>query len=53
MASTLMTWKRKSLRKIYRPKCEQRVLRTSPDIVTEIKIRRLEWLGHIIIENYT
>jgi hypothetical protein len=59
MASTLMTCKRKILRKIYGPKCEQGVWRIrsnlelqtaykSPDIVTEIKIRRLEWLGHII-----
>jgi hypothetical protein len=54
-----MTWERKILRKIYGPKCEQGVRRLrrnlelqnaykSPDIVTEIKIRRLEWLGHII-----
>lgn len=46
-------------RKIYRPKCEQGVCKVrstlelqkaykSPDIVTEIKITRLEWLGHII-----
>jgi hypothetical protein len=47
------------LRKIYTPKCEQGVWRVrsnlelqnaykSPGIVTEIKIRRLKWLGHII-----
>jgi hypothetical protein len=59
MASSLMTWERKILRKIYGPKCEQGVWRIrtnlelenvyrSPDIVTEIKVRRLEWLGHII-----
>jgi hypothetical protein len=54
MASSLMTWERKILRKIYGPKCEirtnlklQNVYR-SPDIVTDIKVRRLEWLGHII-----
>jgi hypothetical protein len=48
-----MTWEGRILRKIYRPKCEQREWRIrsnlelqkpykSPDIVTEIKIRR--WL---------
>jgi hypothetical protein len=25
----------------------------SPDIATEIKIRRLEWLGHVIRMEYT
>jgi hypothetical protein len=60
MASSLMTWERTVLRKVYGPKCEQGVWRIrtnlelqnvyrSPDIVTEIKVRRLEWLGHIII----
>jgi hypothetical protein len=59
MASSLMTWEKKILRKIYGPKCEQGVWRIrtnlelqnvyrSPDIVTEIKASRLEWLGHII-----
>jgi hypothetical protein len=59
MTYSLMTWERKILRKIYGPKCEQRVWRIrtnlelqnvyrSPDIVTEIQVRRLEWLGHII-----
>jgi hypothetical protein len=54
-----MTWERKILRKIYRPKCEQGVWRIrsnleiqsmckSPDIVMEIKVRRLDWLGHVI-----
>jgi hypothetical protein len=58
MASSLMTWERKILRKIYGPKCEHGVWRIrtnlelqnvyrSPDIVTEIKVRRLKWLGHI------
>jgi hypothetical protein len=53
MASTLIVWERKILREIYGPKCEQRVWRIrsnvelqnaykSPDIVTEIKIGRLE-----------
>jgi hypothetical protein len=59
MASSLMTWETKISRKIYGPKCEQRVWRIrtnlelqnvyrSPDIVTEIEVRRLKWLGHII-----
>jgi hypothetical protein len=44
---------------MYGPKCEPGVWRIrsnlelqnvyrSPDIVTEIKVRRLKWLGHII-----
>jgi hypothetical protein len=55
-----MTWERKILMKIYVPKCEQGVWRMrsnlelqnackSPYIVTEIRIRRLEWLGHVVI----
>jgi hypothetical protein len=62
MASTLMTWESKILRKIYGPRSEQGVWRIisnldiqnmykSPDIVTEIKVRRLEWLGHIRMED--
>jgi transcription termination factor 2 len=54
-----MTWGRKILRKIYGPKIEQGVWRIrsnpeihnmgkSPDIVTEINVRRLEWLGHVV-----
>jgi hypothetical protein len=54
-----MTWEGKILWKIYGPKCEKGVWRIrtnlelqnvywSPDVVTEIKVRRLEWLGHII-----
>jgi hypothetical protein len=53
MASTLMTWEREILRKIYGPKSEQDAWRIrsnleiqnmykSPDIVTEIKVRRME-----------
>jgi hypothetical protein len=59
MTPTLITWERKIARKIYGPKCAQGVWRIrsnselqnsckSPDIVTEIKIRRLEWLEHVI-----
>jgi hypothetical protein len=59
MASTLTTWERKILRKIYGSKCEQGVWRIrsnlykqniykSPDVVTDIKVRRLEWLGHVV-----
>jgi hypothetical protein len=54
-----MTWERKILRKIYGPKSEKELWRKrinldtqnmykSPDIVTEIKVGRLEWLGHVI-----
>lgn len=54
-----MTSERKILRKIYGPEYEQRLqtIRSnlevqnaykSADIVTEIKVRRLEWLKHVI-----
>jgi hypothetical protein len=54
-----MTWERKILRKIYGPKSKQGVwgirsnqgiqnMYKSPDIVTEIKVIRLEWLGHVV-----
>jgi len=60
----LMTWERKILRKIYGPTKENgqwriktsEELRTkykSQDIVTVIKIRRLEWLGHVSRMNET
>jgi hypothetical protein len=59
MASTLMSLESKIVRKNYGPKCEKGVWRMrsnleirnmckSPDIVTEIKVRRLEWLGNAI-----
>lgn len=59
MEQHLMTWERKILRKIYGPKFENgcwriryntelKIQYNSPDIVAEIKARRLEWLGHII-----
>jgi hypothetical protein len=62
MACILMTWERKILRKIYGQKSEQGVWRIrsnleiqnmykSPDIVTEIKVRRLERLGHVRMED--
>jgi hypothetical protein len=52
-------WKERFLRKIDGPKCKQGVWRTrsnldiqnlymSPDTVTDIKIRRLERLGHVV-----
>ena len=55
----LMTWERKILRTIYGPTKENRQWRIktnlelitkykSQDIVTVIKIRRLEWLLHVI-----
>jgi hypothetical protein len=54
-----MTWERKILRKIYGPTKENGQWRIktnselmtkykSQDIVSAMKIRRLEWLGHII-----
>jgi hypothetical protein len=51
-----MTWERKIFKRtFYGPKCEQevRVIRKylglqNEDIVPEIRIRRLEWLGHVI-----
>jgi hypothetical protein len=62
MARILMTWERKILRKIYGQKSEQGVWRIrsileiqnmykSSDIVTEIKVRRLEMLGHVRMED--
>jgi hypothetical protein len=60
----LMTWERKILRKIYGPTKEKGQWRIktnlelmtkykSQDILTVIKFRRLEWLGHIIRMNET
>ena len=60
----LITWERKILRKIYGPTKEDGQWRIkinlelktkykSQDIVTVIRIRRLEWLGHIIRINET
>ena len=60
----LKTWERKILRKIYGPAKEngQWRIKTNPefitkyksqDIVTVIKIQRLEWLGHVIRMNKT
>jgi hypothetical protein len=59
MEKMLMTWKRRILRKIYGPTKENGQWRIktneelmtkykAPDIAYVIKIRRLEWLGHII-----
>ena len=60
----LMKWERKILRNIYGPTKENGQWRTktneelrtkykSQDIVIVIKIRRLEWLGHVIRMNET
>ena len=60
----LMTWERKILRKIYGPTKENGRWRIktneelmtkykTPDIVSIIKIRRLEWLGHVVRMNET
>jgi len=59
-----MTWERKILRKIYGPTKENGQWRIktnaelitkykSQDIVTVIKITRMEWLGHVIRMNET
>ena len=59
-----MKWERKVLRKIYGPTKENGQWRIktneelrnkykSQDIVTVIKIRRLEWLGHVSRMNET
>jgi hypothetical protein len=55
----LMTWERKIFRKIYGPTKENGQWRIttneelitkykSQDIITVIKFRRLEWLGHVV-----
>ena len=60
----LMTWERKILRKIYGPTKENGRWRIkanedlmtkykTPDIVSIMKIRRLEWLGHVVRMNET
>ena len=60
----LMTWDRKILWKIYGPTKENgqsriktneelRTKHKSQDIVTVIKIQRLEWLGHVSRTNET
>jgi hypothetical protein len=60
----LMTWERKVLRKIYGPTKENGCWRIrmnheirekfkSPDIISVIKLLRLEWLGHIMRINET
>jgi hypothetical protein len=60
----LMTWERKILRKIYGPtkeNVEWRIKTTeelmtkykAPDTVNVIKIRRLEWLRHVVRMNET
>jgi hypothetical protein len=60
----LMTWERQTLRKIYGPTKEKGQWRIrnnaelitkykSQDIVSVIKIRRLEWLGPVIRMNET
>ena len=60
----LTRWERKILRKLYGPTKENgqwriktneelRTKHKSQDIVTVIKIRRLEWLGHVSRMNET
>jgi hypothetical protein len=60
----LITWERKILRKIYGPTKENGQWRIktnlelmtkykSQDIVTVIKIRRMEWIEHVIRMNET
>jgi hypothetical protein len=64
MEKMLMTWERKILRKIYGPtkdngqwkikmNAELMAKYKAPNIVNVIKIRRLEWLGHVVRMNET
>jgi hypothetical protein len=64
MGKLLMTWERKVLRKIYGPTKENGCWRIkinreirenfkSPDIISVIKLQRLEWLGHVMRMNET
>jgi hypothetical protein len=64
MEKMLMTWERKILGKIYGPTKENEQWRIktneelmtkykAPDIENVIKIRRLEWLGHVVRINET
>jgi hypothetical protein len=59
MKSSLKTWERKILRKIYSPIRDQdswriqindefQAMYRKPNIVTTIKVRRLEWAGHLL-----
>jgi hypothetical protein len=59
MEETLRVWERKVLRKVYSPKRDTNGWRIhtnkelqdqyrSADIVTSIKVRRLEWAGHVV-----
>jgi hypothetical protein len=64
MEYMLMTWERKIMRKIYEPtkengKCRIKIIKKlntkykAPNTVNVIKIRRLEWLGHVVRMNET
>jgi hypothetical protein len=64
MGKLLMAWERKVLRKIYGPTKENGCCRIkmsheiqekfkSPDIISVMKLRRLEWLGHVMRMNET
>jgi hypothetical protein len=55
----ITTWERKLVRRIFGPKKEDRIwkirtnkevteLYNNPDIVAEIRCRRIAWLGHLI-----
>jgi hypothetical protein len=59
MEEALRVWERKILRKVYGPKRDTngRRIRTnkvlqdqyrSADVITSIKVRRLEWAGHVV-----
>jgi hypothetical protein len=59
MEEALRVWERKILRKVYGPKRDTNGWRIrtnkelqdqcrSADIVTSIKVRRLEWAGHVV-----
>jgi hypothetical protein len=63
MEEALGVWERKILRKVYSPKRDTNGWRIrtnkelqdqyrSADIVTSIKVRRLEWAGHVVRMDY-
>ena len=44
----IATWESKVLRRIFGPKKEIEQLYGNPNIIAEIKSKRISWLGHVI-----